>query len=149
MAGALEELSLEGFQVVKSEMFLHLPRKGEPTCSLWPYRVSFNKISLQVLNSCEYVRLEINPNTKGMLVVPVSSKDKAAIRWIKGQKDYSVRNMESKAFGSELYKAWELNPEFNYRATGKLVSSKGKVMLLFDFNGAELWKSKVGEANDE
>lgn len=149
MAGALEELSLEGFQVVKSEMFLHLPRKGEPTCSLWPFRISFNKISLHVLNNCEYVRLEINPATRGMLVIPVTSKDKDAIRWIKGQREFYVRNMESRAFGDELYKAWGLDSEYNYRATGKLVSSKGKVMLLFDFSSAEMWKTKAGTPDGE
>lgn len=45
-------------------------------------------------------------------------------------------------FGDLLYSTWGLNPECNYRTTGKLVSSKGKVMLLFNFSDAEMWKTK-------
>lgn len=62
--------------------------------------------------------------------------------YIKGQKSFTVRNMESKNFGDLLYSTWGLNPECNYRTTGKLVSSKGKVMLLFNFSDAEMWKTK-------
>lgn len=32
MPSILEEISLDGFQVVKADMFMHLPRKGEPSC---------------------------------------------------------------------------------------------------------------------
>ena len=59
----------------------------------------------------EYVRLEVNPTTKCLLVVPTHSSDKDSIRWIKGQKEQSIRNMESRIFGDELYKAWGLDPE--------------------------------------
>ena len=30
----IEEVSLEGFQIVASDMFVHLPRKSDATCSL-------------------------------------------------------------------------------------------------------------------
>jgi hypothetical protein len=142
MLNSIEEVSLEGFQVVRAEMFLHLPRKGDATCTVWPTKISFSRMALTALNNCVYVRIEINPTSKCMLVIPVTSKDKDSIRWIKGQKEFSVRNMESKTFGDLLYSFWELNPECNYRATGKLISSKGKVMLLFNFSEAEMWKTK-------
>ena len=112
------------------------------TCTIWPTRISFSKQALITLNNCEFVRIEINPNNKCLLVIPVTSKDKDSIRWIKGQKSFTVRNMESKNFGDLLYSTWGLNPECNYRTTGKLVSSKGKVMLLFNFSDAEMWKTK-------
>ena len=74
-----EELSLDGFQIVRSDMFTHLPRKGEPTCTIWPTRVAFNKFTLHALNSCEFVRIEVNPRNRCMIVVPVSSKEKDSI----------------------------------------------------------------------
>ena len=138
---ALEEVSLDGFQIVKSEMFLHCTQKKDPTCTLWPHRISFNKLSLMKLNNCEYIRIEVNPVTKCLLVVPAPSTDKNSIRWIKGKKETSPRVLESRSFGSEIYKAWELDEEYNYRAVGKLVSAGKKVMLLFDFKEADVWKS--------
>ena len=139
----LEEISLEGYQIVKSEMFFRFPRKNDPTCTIWPTCMSFSKLALTKLNNCEYVRIEVNPKTKRLIVIPVSSSDKNSIRWIKGQKENNTRKLESKQFGAEIYKAWKLDSEYNYRASGRLVSSKdNKVMLLFDFNNAEVWKTK-------
>lgn len=142
IAGSLEELDIEGFQIVRASMFAHLPRKGDPTCTIWPTKISFNRLALQLLNNCEFIRIEVNPTAKKLLVVPVVSSDKDSIRWIKGQKEFSVRNMESRAFGEELYRSWELDSGYNYRATGKLVSSKNKVLLLFDFSNPEMWMTK-------
>lgn len=138
---SLEELSLDGFQIVKADMFAHLPRKGDPTCSIWPTKLSFSKLALTGLNNCEYIRIEVNPNTKCLVVIPVTSTDNNGIRWIKGQKTFSIRNMESKRFGEEIYKTWNLDPDYNYRAVGHLVSCNKKVMMLFDFNDAEVWKT--------
>ena len=144
-----EELSLDGFQIVRSDMFTHVPRKGEPTCTIWPTRVAFNKFTLHALNSCEFVRIEVNPRNRCMIVVPVSSKEKDSIRWIKGRQDQQIRNLESKAFGEELYKNWGLDKDFNYRAIGRLVTANKKVILLFDFTGAENWRSsKAGNKGE-
>jgi len=141
----LEEVSLEGFQIVKSEMFLHFTQKKDPTCTIWPHRINFNKQSLMKLNNCEYVRIEVNPITKCLLVIPVPSTDKNSIRWVKGKKEICTRLLESRAFGSEIYKTWGFDEDYNYRSAGKLVSSQNKVMLLFDFKEAEVWKSRRAE----
>ena len=45
----------------------------------------------------------------------------------------------------EIYRAWGLDPEYNYRAVGRLVSARNKIMLLFDFSNAENWKTKKVE----
>ena len=140
----IEEVSLDGFQIVSSDMFVHLPRKTEATCSIWPSKVSFSKLVLSGLNNCEYVRIEVNPKTKCLVVIPVTSSDKNCIRWIKGQKEFMIRNMESKRFGELIYNSWGLDPHYNYRAPGRLVTVNKKVMMLFDFNDAEIWKTHKG-----
>lgn len=137
----IEEVSLEGFQIVASDMFVHLPRKSDATCTIWPTKLSFSKLVLSSLNNCEYVRIEVNPRTKCLIVLPVSSGDKNSIRWVKGTKELSVRNMESRRFGEQVYKSWGLDMDYNYRAVGRLVTANQKVMMLFDFNDAELWKA--------
>ena len=146
MINPIEEVSLEGFQIVASDMFIHLPRKSEATCTIWPSRVSFSKLTLSALNNCEFVRIEVNPRTKCLIVVPVTSSDKDSIRWIKGAKEFCIRNMESKRFGEQLYESWGLDTAYNYRAVGRLVTAKQIVLMLFDFNNAERWcTSKDGK----
>ena len=139
---AIEEVSLDGFQIVASDMFVHLPRKSDATCTIWPTKMSFSKLVLSSLNNCEYIRIEVNPQTKCLLVLPVTSSDKNSIRWIKGTKEFSVRNMESRRFGEQIYKTWGFDFDYNYRAIGRLVTANKKVMMLFDFNEAETWKTK-------
>ena len=141
----IEEVSLDGFQIVASDMFVHLPRKSDATCTIWPTKLSFSKLVLSSLNNCEYVRIEVNPRTKCLIVLPVSSADKNSIRWIKGTKEFSVRNMESRRFGEQVYKSWGLDMDYNYRAIGRLVTANQKVMMLFDFNDAESWKTQRGD----
>ena len=51
--------------------------------------------------------------------------------------------------GDILYSTWGLNPQCNYRAAGRLISSKGKVMLLFNFTDAEMWKGKKAGKDSE
>lgn len=138
----IEEVSLDGFQIVASDMFVHLPRKSDATCTIWPTKLSFSKLVLNSLNNCEYVRIEVNPRTKCLIVIPVSSSDKNSIRWIKGTKELSIRNMESRRFGEQVYHSWGLDLDYNYRAVGRLVSANQKVMMLFDFSNAESWKTK-------
>ena len=81
--------------------------------------------------------------------MPVSSSDKDSIRWTKGSKEKVIRNMESKAFGEQLYQSWGLDPEYNYRAVGRLVSVNQKVMMFFDFRESEMWKNKTQEGQNE
>ena len=99
------------------------------------------KQSLVLLGNCEYIRIEVNAARKGLLVIPVNSKDRDCIRWVKSVKEPAVRKIECGRFTQQLYEAWGLNDEQVYRAIGKLVAADNKVMLLFDFNENETWKS--------
>lgn len=136
----IQEISLDGFQMVSGEMFTNYTRTTTPTVTLWNSSISFSKAALISLNGCERIRVEINPNTKCLLIVPVTTKDKDNIHWVKGIKEQVPRKMECRRFTSQLYNTWNLDPEFVYRTVGRVVTAKNKVMLLFDFNKAESWK---------
>lgn len=145
----LEELDLDGFQVVKSDMFAHIPWKSVATCTIWPTKISFSYLTLEKLNKCDYIMIRVNPTSKCILVIPCPSTDKDSIRWTKGVKEKKIRNMESKQFGEQLYKSWKLDPELAYRATGRLVSSNSKLMMLFDFKEADAWRIKKPTTDEE
>ena len=138
----IPEISLEGFRVVSGEMFAHIPQKGEPTCTIWYDSIAFSKTSLNALNNCGQILIEINPLTKCLLAVPVTAKDKDAISWTKGLKEPSARKIGCKIFSSQLYKTWKLDSDMVYRTLGRIVSADNKIMLLFDFNKPEKWKRK-------
>lgn len=140
MDNNIREISLDGFQVVSGEMFKHLPRKSDATCTIWPTSMAFSKQAITLLGNCEHIRVEINSRTKGLLVIPVSAKDRDSIRWIKSVKAPAARKMECAKFAKMLYETWGWSEEQVYRAVGRLVTADNKVMLLYDFTEPECWK---------
>ena len=142
MSELIQEISLEGFQVVRSELFRRALRVSAPTATIWPNRISFSRSALAALNNCERVRFEINSAKRCLLVVPVTEMDRDNVRWTKDSKEPAVRMIECLAFTKQLYNSWGWFSELAYRATGRIVSYEKKVMLLFDFSNAESWKYK-------
>ena len=138
----LEEVNMDGFEVVHSNMFLSFPKKTQPICSLWPDKLSFNSMTLKTLHGCEYIRLEVSARQRSILITPVNSSDKDCIRWVRGDRQLVLRELYSKTFAENLYHMFHLDSQQNYRARGRLVSSGSKVMLLFDFKEAEVWRSR-------
>lgn len=139
----LPEISMDGFQVVSGELFVHPTTKKEPSCTIRNTSIFFSKPSLYALNCCERVLIKVNSKTKCILLVPVTAKDKDGVRWIKGIKEPTTRKIECRAFTSQLYKTWELNPDMVYRTYGRVVTANKKVMMLFDFSDSESLKSKM------
>ena len=138
----LQEVSMEGFQVVSSSMFSHFPRTSEPSCTMWYSSISFSKSAVNALNGCERVLIQVNAKTKGILIVPVTSKDKDGIQWLKDSKIVEAKKMDCKAFTSQLFQTWGFDPEYVYRSYGRVVTAKKKVMLLFEFKNPESWKCR-------
>ena len=138
-SGDIREIDLEGFQVVSGDMFTHLPRKTEATCTIWPNAISYSLSSLSALNNCNFVRIEIHPVKKQMLVIPVSESDRDSVRWASLGKKHQGRKIECKTFTAPLFEKWGWSEELRYRASGRLVHSGQKIMLLFDFSSPEVW----------
>lgn len=138
----LKEVSLDGFQVVSGDMFQHVTRMLLPAVTLWYNSISFSKAAVTALNNCERIRIEVNPKKKCILLIPVTSKDKDAIRWVKTGKEVQPRKIECMAFTSQLYDGWGWNKKFVYRTAGRIVTSDKKIMLLFDFTEPEQWRLK-------
>lgn len=139
----IQEISREGFQVVSAEMFQCSQRSAAPSMTLWFNSISFNKAALIALNNCERVRIEVNIEKKMILLIPVTAKDKDNVRWMKTGKTPQARRIECSPFTTLLYKNWGWDKEYVYRASGRIVTSDKKVMLLFEFEDKESWKFGV------
>ena len=138
----IREISLDGFQVVSGQMFCHMPRMSVPTLTITPKSLSFNKAAIEALNCCEHIRIEINDRKRCILIVPVTANDRDGIRWLKNGKSLHGKSVDCKRFAAHLYGMWEWESDSRFRSAGKLVSSEGKVMLLFDFSQPETWAGR-------
>ena len=135
----VQEIDLDGFQVVSADSFGSTQRYDQPAVTLWIDQISFSKSAVHALNNCDRVRMEVNPKTRRILLVPVSSKDKDGIRWMNPAKEPKGRKLECRAFAEKIFKMWEWDPKQVYRANGRIVVSDQKVMLLFNFSSPVCW----------
>ena len=140
------EISMDGFKVVSSDFFCMVSRASAPTITVWDGSIGFSKQDLLLLNSCENVLMQINAENKKILVVPTSSKDKDAIKWVKKTNPLEAKKFSCPKLTDNLYDAWNWDKDYIYRATGRLVTVQNKVMLYFDFSEPEKWKKP--EAKD-
>ena len=136
----VNEISLDGFQVVSGDFFTMTTRTSEPTFTLWDGSIGFSKQDILLLNSCENIRIHINSAEKKIIVIPTTSNDKDALRWIKKMTPLEARKVSCGKLTDKLYEAWKFDKDYIYRSMGKLVTSGNKVMLLFDFTSPEKWK---------
>ncbi len=144
---ALDDLSLEGFQIVKGTYFAP---QSEPKLAIWNTAIGFNPASFAALQQCDAVQLLVNDEKRRILVRPVSSSDLNSINWKKGiDAPKAVVRIECALFAKPLFDRWHLDPELKYRANGRIVNGDKKVMLLFDFTDPEKWRGAKQVRDDE
>ena len=136
----VNEISIDGFQVVSGDFFTKTTRIAAPTFTIWDGCIGFSKQDLIMLNSCENIIIQINTADRKILITPTTSKDKDAITWLKRTNPLEAKKISCAKLTDKLYEAWGWDKHFVYRAIGKLVSSGTKVMLYFDFSSPETWK---------
>ncbi len=136
----VNEISLEGFKVVSGDFFVVSTRIQAPTLTIWETCIGFSKQDLTMLNACENVLIKINSADRKILVIPTTSKDKDAVRWVKKLSPLEARKINCPKLTENLFKTWGWDVNYIYRSTGRLVTSGNKVMLLFDFASPEKWK---------
>ena len=137
--GEIQDIDMEGFQVVSADLFSNYQRLDAPTITLWNDRIAFSKAAVNALNNCERVRMEVNSQTKGILLIPVTTKDKDGIKWMIAEKEPRGRKIECRAFTERLFRLWGWDQKRVYKSTGRIVVLDQKVMLFFDFNNPESW----------
>lgn len=137
---SVNEISMDGFKVISGDYFYAPLRMQAPAFTIWDNCIGFSKQDLILLNNCECILLRINVEERKMLVIPTSSKDKDAIRWLKRLEPLEARKINCPKLTDSLYESWNWDRDYIYRTTGKLVTSGNKVMLMFDFSNPERWK---------
>lgn len=136
----VNEISLEGFQVISGDYFYGPQRLMVPSMTFWDGSIGFSKQDVILLNGCECILLQINSDAKRILAIPTTSSDADGIHWIKNKKTNDPRKISCKKLTDQVYAMWGWDANHIYRAKGKLVTAANKVMLLFDFSEPEKWK---------
>ncbi len=127
----ISEISLDGYQVVKSQFFEKQP---DAVMTLWDNAIAFGMGCFVALNNCESVNIMINEEKKFVIVKPVASNTPEAVSWkrtTKSEPHYS--KLECPQLTKRIYEQWGYDKRYHYRAMGRTVQADKKIMLLFEF----------------
>lgn len=140
----LKEVSLNGFQVVNSSLFISM---SAPYMTIWSDSISFSQASYAALNNCEAIAIRVNNAERAILIETVPSNSPNAIAWKKGKDTVKYTKISCTTFARQLFDDWGLDVQAKYRAIGRMVQADKKVMVLFEFANAEKWygdKKSIG-----
>ena len=137
----IPEVKKEGFLVVSRDLYSE-NQKQPIACKITDKNITFTKSSIVALVNCEKVLIEINVDTKQIIVAPAAQGDKDSVRWIKSPKDVTPRIIECSRFTNQVYDIWKWDKEKSYKGKGKVVSVDKKIMILYDFKDAEAVEKK-------
>lgn len=133
----MENINLKEFVVVKKDLFA---RERIPILSINQDHFTVNTDCHDLLNNCESVQFMVNIKEKEIVLKPISSSDESAVVW---RNDKLVKKKLAKLIcpqlGTQLFRAWNLNAEYQYRMKGVLAKADNKVVLLFRMNGADVF----------
>ncbi|MBR4607570.1 MAG: integrase [Lachnospiraceae bacterium] len=121
-------ISLSGFQVARREFFA---LTYNPALFLAREMIKFNGPCLKSMPDVSYVQILINPDEKLIAVRPGKPDDKDVLRWCSSQ-NRSPRTISCPMFYFKVLSLMNWNPAFRYKLLGKLVSTKGERLMLFD-----------------
>lgn len=128
---SIDEINLDGFQVVQRQLF---GRVLEPTMTIRASNISFSVAAYRALNNCEAVQLRVHWDQRRIVACPTSSTEPNALTWIKDLSKPKSKSIECSNFTKTIFEMWNWNKALRYCATGRLVRSEQKLMLLFDWN---------------
>lgn len=130
MIEALENISMDGFQLVNRQFF---ETPTDPLLTLWGESIGFSAAAYEALENCQMVKILLNNERKAIMVVPATSSDPEAMKWKATEKVCKFRRITCPAFAKKLMTDWGLDEDAKYRCYGRAARVESKVVLLFDF----------------
>lgn len=132
----LNEIDLDGYQVVRSQYF---QKQAEPILTLCSNAIAFGQGAYQAFNNCEAVHILLSDKTKSILVRPASTSSTDAVVWRRSKAEPKYCKLDCPQLARKIYDQWGLDKNLRYKAFGRLVQAEQKILLLFDFNEAEIY----------
>ena len=136
----LENVNLEGFQLVKGTYFT---KQSEPQMTLFETAIAFNGAAYEALNNCDQIQVLVNDRNHQILIRSAVSKDEQVISWKGNCKSSKYNRIECTSFARHIIDTWGLEKGCRYRATGKMCLNDQKLMIMFDFDKSEKWVGKT------
>ena len=137
-----DSFNYEGFQVVRGEFFSHI---YEPSFTLNKNKISVNMACIRKLPDVEYVQVLVHPEDKMLIVRPCKEEEKDSIRWRSSGKKLSPKQITCKIFFAKIIALMGWDLDNRYKLLGKLISSKGELLFVFNLNNPEIYEKQYSD----
>lgn len=142
----MENVSMDGFQVVSSKMFSN---ERLPAMTIFRNEISFSREAHDYLNYCVAIQIMINSKEKKVMIKAAPSADENSISWKDKLKESYIPRFNCPKLTIPLFSMWGWDTNYRYRTEGRLVKCDKKPILLFDFNEAKAYLGKELPKKDE
>src|SRR5574344_415725 len=134
---SIQDIEIEGFQVVRREYFAHM---FEPAVSLKIDSITFNCACIRRFPNVQYVQLLINPDQKRLVIKPCDEDAKDAIKWcnIKNGKQ-EPRTVNCRIFSAKLFDMLKWITTCRYKLLGLVAKSGGEQLIAFSLEDTEVY----------
>ena len=132
------QLSLEGYQVVRSQFFATM---RSPALTISQGKMKFNTACLRRFEDVEYVELLLNPIENCIAIRPCDQSNPNAIRWGKLQNErWIVNSVSCRGLSKLLFSMLEWQDEVKYRFRGQYIETGQERVMLFELEEPEMIK---------
>jgi hypothetical protein len=130
MEDELEEIDLEGFEVVPKIMFSNIL----PTVTLKNGSLVFNLQAIKMLDGCSNIQILINIDKKSMIVKPCGKNLFHSVQWSKVDKNGKLipKRIYGKPFTGRLFYDMYWDFKGTVKKTGELQKDLGEKFLIFE-----------------
>ena len=135
------DLGLGGYEIVRPEFFSHIQ---EPTLTVNVDKIGVNAACVRLMPDVEYVQILVNRAEKKLLLKPCSEIEITGYRWgkNKGGKRYPTQRT-GEPFVLTLCKIMDWNPDYRYKVLGRLVRTKGDMVVAFDLTESQCFPKTI------
>lgn len=135
------DFDYRGFEVARSQFF-NTTAKISVTFS--PDKMKFSAACIEKLGKSEYIEMLLHPLNKLLVVRPVKSKDKNAIKWarLNDKAEMQTRSFSGAAYIHTIYEMFGWDIRYKYRLTGTRCQKSDEAVLIFDISEAEMYVGK-------
>ena len=132
-----DAFSYDGYQVVRGELFSHIPMNRHLPFN--SNKVSVNTACIKKLPETDFVQILVNPDEKKLASASMSGSEKDSFRWCSATSKRSPRQITCRIFFAKVVSLMGWNSAYRYKLLGKLIKSDNELLFVFDLTTPEIF----------
>lgn len=140
----MDDLDLDGFQVVRREFFAHM---YEPSCTFNNCKFNVNTACLRRFPTSDFAQVLVNRENKILALRPCPEGSRDSFQWAttgsNGKR--KPKPITCRLFFAKIVSLMGWDPKHRYKLLGQLVHSNDEYLIAFDLTATEVYQRSFPE----